>query len=187
MIPMTLETDRLLLRQWVDADLGPFAALNGDARVMAHFPSVLTPVQSDALANHCRALMAAQGWGVWAIEHKVSGQFIGMAGLHIPSPDLPFSPCVEVAWRLGYDYWGHGYATEAATAAIDTGFGQLDLAEVVAFTTMGNVRSQAVMQRLGMVRLDNTFLHPDLPVGHAQAEHCLYRLSKEAWDMRKLS
>lgn len=185
MTPYTLETERLLLRQWTTADFAPFAALNSDKRVMAHFPAILSRAQSDALARRCTALIAAQGWGFWALEDKATRQFIGMTGLHRPDMALPFSPCVEVGWRLAYDAWGKGFATEAASAAIQTGFDLLGVTEIVAFTTVANVRSQAVMQRLGMVRDEDTFLHPALPPDHAQAEHFLYRLPKARRDMRK--
>lgn len=181
MKPFVLETGRLLLRQWRQDDFAPFAALNADARVMAHFPALLTPRQSDALGQRCAGLIAQQGWGFWAVEHKVQQRFIGMVGLHRPSADLPFSPCVEVGWRLVYDAWGQGYAQEAANAALQAGFTMLGFDEIVAFTTVGNVRSQAVMARLGMVCSPQTFLHPALPACHVLAEHCLYRLPKACW------
>ncbi len=105
-------TPRLLLRQWRSADRVPFGALNADPRVMEFFPSPLTREQSDALADRCAAHIAERGWGVWAVERKATGEFIGFVGLHVPTAPLPFAPCTEVAWRLAFDHWGHGFAED---------------------------------------------------------------------------
>lgn len=121
------ETERLRLRQWLPADREPFAALNADPRVMAFLPSRLTRTESDALADRCQHLIQQQGWGLWATTLKASDQFIGFVGLHRPSPQLPCSPGVEIGWRLAFDYWGQGLATEAARAALQVGFIDLNL------------------------------------------------------------
>lgn len=176
-----LETPRLRLRQWRDDDFAPFAALNADPQVMAHFPAPLDRAESDALATRCRALIAAQGWGFWATEIKTTGEFIGFVGLHRPLAELPFSPCVEIGWRLARPFWQQGYASEAARAAVHFAFNDLALDEVVAFTALGNQRSQAVMTRLGMRRAAATFEHPTVPAGHPLREHCLYRLARDDW------
>lgn len=173
-----VETRRLRLRQWEAADLEPFAALNADPRVMAFFPSPLTRPESDALADRCRSLIAARGWGFWAVEAKASREFIGFVGLHIPSAALPFSPCVEAGWRLAFGHWGKGFASEAAKAAIRIGFDRLGLTEIVSFTAVGNVRSRAVMERLGM-QGSGTSEHPQVPEHSGLRTHCLYRLSHE--------
>jgi RimJ/RimL family protein N-acetyltransferase len=170
-----LVTTRLLLRQWRRSDRAPFAELNGDARVMEHFPSRLTREQSDAMADRCEALIRKRGWGLWAVELKTSGSFIGFVGLHIPSAELPFSPCTEVSWRLAFDHWGHGYATEAARAALGVAFEVLGLEEIVSFTAVENFRSRAVMERLEMEE-SGVFAHPSVPVGSRLREHCLYRV-----------
>lgn len=175
-----LETSRLRLRLWRDEDFAPFAALNADPQVMAHFPATLDRAESDVLAARCQSLIEAQGWGFWATEIKASGDFIGFVGLHRPIAELPFSPCVEIGWRLARPFWGQGYASEAARAALSFAFNDLALAEVVAFTSLENRRSQAVMERLGMRRAEN-FEHPALPPGHPLREHCLYRLAVSAW------
>ncbi len=175
-----LETSRLRLRPWRDEDFAPFAALNADPQVMAHFPATLDRVESDVLAARCQSLIEAQGWGFWATEIKASGDFIGFVGLHRPIAELPFSPCIEIGWRLARPFWGQGYASEAARAALSFAFNDLALAEVVAFTSLENRRSQAVMERLGMCRAEN-FEHPALPPGHPLREHCLYRLAVSAW------
>jgi RimJ/RimL family protein N-acetyltransferase len=171
------ETARLQLRQWRESDRFPFAQLNADPRVMEYFPATLDRASSDAMVDRCQALIAKQGWGFWAVELKEIGEFIGFVGLHRPTAELPFSPCVEVGWRLVYDYWGKGYATEAAKAALKVGFETLELVEIVSFTAVINQRSRAVMERLGMHEAAETFEHPLVPVGHRLRQHCLYRLS----------
>lgn len=178
---IAFDTERLRLRQWRVADLAPFAALNADPRVMAFFPATLDRKASDAMADRCQSLIAERGWGFWAVERKESAQFIGFVGLHIPVPELPFSPCVEIGWRLACEYWGKGFASEAAQEALRVGFKLLDLPEIVSFTATGNVRSRAVMARLGMREASDTFEHPLIPPGHPLRRHCLYRLSREQW------
>lgn len=184
-IPIEFETPRLRLRQWRLADRDPFAALNADPLVMAHFPATLTREQSDALADRCERLIAERTWGAWASEIKATGEFIGYVGLHIPRDDLPLSPCVEILWRLARAHWGHGFATEAARGALRIGFEVLSLPEIVSFTVPANTRSRAVMERLGMQPDAATFEHPGVPVGHALRTHVSYRLSRTQWMSRK--
>jgi len=172
------QTDRLYLRQWHPSDLAPFAELNADPRVMEHFPALLSRAASDAMAQRCHALIAERGWGLWAAELKSTGEFIGFVGLHTPSAELPFSPCVEVGWRLAFRFWGHGYAAEGGRAALRVAFDELGMKEVVSFTAVRNMRSRAVMTRLGM-REAERFEHPHIAEGHALRPHCLYRLSAE--------
>lgn len=170
------ETERLRLRQWTPADRTPFAALNSDPRVMEFFHSRLTRAESDAMADRCQSLIEERGWGFWATETKATHEFIGFVGLHIPSAELPFSPCVEVGWRLAFQYWGKGFASEAAKGALRVAFQSLALPEVVSFTTIHNRRSRAVMERLGMQE-SGIFEHPQVPEGSALRLHCLYRIS----------
>lgn len=146
-----LETKRLRLRQWRLADRKFFAALNSDSRVMAFFPSLLTRADSDALADRCQSLIDERGWGLWAVEIKATQEFIGFVGLNTPSAKLPFSPCVEIGWRLAFHQWGKGFALEAAREALHFGFDGLGLQEIVSFTALNNIRSRAVMMRLGML------------------------------------
>jgi RimJ/RimL family protein N-acetyltransferase len=174
------DTDRLHLRQWIAADKAPFAMLNADSRVMEYFPTVLDKVASDATIDRVQTGIIDRGWGFWAVELKADKQFIGFVGLSIPSADLPFSPCVEVGWRLAFPYWGKGYASEAARGALEIGFERLCLPEIVSFTAIKNQRSRAVMARLGMSQSE-TFEHPSLEIEHPLREHCLYRLSREKW------
>ncbi|MDC6168027.1 GNAT family N-acetyltransferase [Paucibacter sp. XJ19-41] len=179
-MPLTLNTARLLLRPWRDSDRAPFAALNADPEVMEFFPALQSREQSDASIDLWTAQFAERGWSNWAVELRDSAAFIGFIGLSVPRRQLPFSPCVEIGWRLARAHWGQGLATEGARAALAAGFEQLGLAEIVSFTALTNLRSRAVMERLGM-RSDSAedFDHPALPEGHALRRHCLYRLTRE--------
>ncbi|GIH99131.1 GNAT family N-acetyltransferase [Planobispora takensis] len=181
----TLRTPRLLLRPWLSSDLGPFAALNADPQVMEHFPAVLGREESDAFATASNEAISRQGWGRWALEVIATGEFIGFTGLHRPTFEAPFMPATEIAWRLSRRSWGQGYATEAARAALGFAFGRLGLDEVVSFTATVNLRSSAVMRRLGMIHDPaGDFDHPVLPAGHRLRRHVLYRLSATGWRER---
>jgi RimJ/RimL family protein N-acetyltransferase len=178
----TLTTPRLLLRPWRDDDMGPYAALNAEPRVMAFYPAPFTREESDASVAKIRAHFDRHGFGKWAVEVPGVAPFIGVVGLAIPDYDLPFNPCVEIGWRLAADYWGRGYATEGARAAIEFGFGDLGLSEIVSFTVPANVRSRAVMERLGMTcSTGEDFDHPSLLPGHPIRRHVLYRLKRESF------
>lgn len=175
-----LTTDRLLLREWREDDKAPYAALNADPVVMEHFPSTLTPEQSDEMVERMAASWRDRGYGLWAVEVRESGTFIGFVGLSSPAWEAHFTPCVEVGWRLARHAWGHGYATEAARAAIEWGFAELDLPgdQIVSFTTVTNERSRRVMQKLGMQRDPaDDFDHPLLPDWTGR-RHVLYRLPR---------
>lgn len=182
-----VETERLWLRQWVPADKAPFATLNADKRVMEFFPATLTRKESDAMADRCQRLIAQRGWGMWAVELKASREFVGTLGLHIPTAELPFSPCVEIGWRFAYPCWGQGLATEAALAALDVGFKQLNLAEIVSFTALINLRSQALMARIGMERAPESFPHPNVSPESPLSQHCWYHMSNQQWQRRYAS
>ena len=169
------------MRQWRESDREPYAAMNSDAAVMEFFPSLQDRVFSDANIDRWRAEMAAQGWSNWAVELRDSGEFIGFIGLSEPRGALPFSPCVEVGWRLARNFWGKGFATEGARAALKVGFERLSLPAIVSFTAVGNRRSRAVMERLGMVNSKQDFEHPGVPEGHALRQHCLYRITHAQW------
>lgn len=172
-----IETERLLLRQWRDEDFEPFAALNADPITMEFFPSVLTTPESDAAAAGNRAHIEEHGWGLWAVEVVETGEFIGFTGLWTVPSDYPFIPAVEVGWRLARAHWGRGYATEAARAAVEFGFGDLGLAEIVSMTAVANLRSRRVMEKLAMNHDPaDDFDHPRIPDGHPLRRHVLYRL-----------
>jgi ribosomal-protein-alanine N-acetyltransferase len=178
-----LETERLLLRSWRDEDLTPFAAMNADPRVMEFFPQTYHLAESAEGLARIRAHFAAHGFGLWAVEVKGGPAFVGMIGLAVPTFAAPFTPCVEVGWRLLTEHWGKGYATEGARRALGFGFGALGLQEIVSFTTAKNLRSRRVMERLGMSYTpDDDFLHPSLPDGHPLRPHVLYRLTPAGFD-----
>lgn len=177
-----IDTDRLRLRQWCAADREPFAALNADPTVMEFFPALLSRAESDSMAACCEGLVAERGWGLWAVETRNGREFIGLVGLHAVAPELPISPGIEISWRLAARHWGNGYATEAARSALGIGFTQLHFPEIVAFTAVGNSRSRAVMERIGMRNTEATFEHPNVPVGSALRAHCLYRLTRAQWE-----
>jgi ribosomal-protein-alanine N-acetyltransferase len=173
-----LRTSRLVLRSWRPEDLDPFAALNADPRVMEHFPAPLTRRESGAFVrDRIVPHFAEHGYGLWAVEVPGKTPFIGFAGLLVPAFEAHFTPCVEVGWRLAFDHWGHGYATEAARAAVAFGFEEAGLDEIVSFTAPSNRRSIRVMERLGMTPAGE-FDHPRLPAGHVLQRHVLYRLRR---------
>jgi RimJ/RimL family protein N-acetyltransferase len=180
-----LTTARLVLRPWTVQDLPPFAALNADTRVMEFFPSVLDRTESDAAAARIAAHFEQHGFGLWAVEVPVVAAFVGFVGLCIPQFDADFTPCIEVGWRLAFDHWGHGYASEGAQAALAFGFGQLRLSEIVSMTAVANQRSRRVMERIGMTRSPkDDFDHPKLADGDGLRRHVLYRRSRYAWEKR---
>jgi RimJ/RimL family protein N-acetyltransferase len=177
-LPDAIRTERLILRRWRDDDLEPFAELNSDSEVMAYMPALLDRPDSDALATRIREQFEQRGFGLWAVEVPGGAPFIGYVGLAIPRFSAHFTPCVEIGWRLARAHWGRGYATEAASASLTFGFESVRLQEIVSFTVPANVRSIAVMQRIGMTHDPaDAFDHPSLPVGHPLRRHVLYRLA----------
>lgn len=178
-----LRTERLLLRAWRESDLDPWAALNADPEVRAHFPDVLTRERSLEAMTRYQAGLEERGWGWWALEVRATGEFVGVAGLAPVSGGTPFDG-VETGWRLARSAWGHGYATEAARAAVAFGFETLGLPEVLAVTASSNHRSQAVMRRLGMTRAPgHDFDDPRLPDGPLR-RNVVHRLSAGEWRSR---
>jgi ribosomal-protein-alanine N-acetyltransferase len=173
-----LRTDRLRLGSWLPEHRAAYAALNADPETMEFFPSMLTREQSDAMVDGYEVTFERHGFGIWSVT-TVDGAFIGAVGLLPVGTDMPFGPTVEVGWRLARDQWGQGYATEAARAAIDWGFSECELPEIVAFTSVVNLRSRAVMERLGMHHDPaEDFLHPRVASGHHLQPHVLYRLRR---------
>lgn len=168
-----------MLRRWRPDDLEPFAALNADPAVMEHFVAPLSRAESDAMVGRVEATFDERGFGLWAVEVLGGAPFIGFVGITPVRFQAPFTPAVEVGWRLARPFWGRGYATEAARAALDDGFVRVGLTEVVSFTAVANGRSRRVMERLGMTRDPaDDFDHPLVPPGHPLRRHMLYRLSR---------
>ncbi|WP_369776575.1 GNAT family N-acetyltransferase [Streptomyces sp. R33] len=170
-----LRTDRLLLRRWRESDLEPWAAMNADPEVREHLGELLTREQSDAAVALMQAEFDRRGFGWWALEARETGEFIGRVGLDEVGEDMPFAG-VDIGWRLARSAWGHGYATEAALACLAFGFEALGLPQVVASTTVNNLRSQAVMRRIGMSRdTADDFEDPSAPKGPLR-QCVLYRM-----------
>lgn len=179
MQPTYLETARLVLRRWRDSDRPAFAALNADPVVMEHFVAPLTREESDAFVDRIEGHFEQHGWGLWAVEVEGGPAFIGYVGLWPAKFAAPFTPAVEVGWRLAHEHWGRGYAPEAAAAAVADGFSRLGLDEIVSFTAVGNDRSMRVMEKIGLRRDEaGDFEHPSIPEGHRVRPHVLYRLRK---------
>lgn len=174
-----LETERLLMRRWRESDREPFAALNGDPGTLAFFPATLSRAESDALVERIEARFDADGYGLWALEVKESGQFIGFTGLAPLRADVPHGGGTEIGWRLARSAWHRGYATEAARTARDAAFGGIGLAELWSMTAVLNAPSQAVMRRIGMTEVTR-FEHPGVPDGSPVKPHVMYHLARPA-------
>jgi [ribosomal protein S5]-alanine N-acetyltransferase len=173
MIPI-LETERLILRAFKDSDTQPLIAMNQDSKVMEFFPNCLSETESLAMLQRIEQQWATNGFGLWAVERKDTSAFIGFVGLIPTQFDIFFAPCVEIAWRLNKENWGQGLATEAALASLQYGFENLHLTEIYAFTAKINLRSERVMQKIGMVYLQD-FAHPLVENNSPLQIHRLYR------------
>lgn len=177
---MRLRTARLLLRPFLPQDLEPFIALNADPEVMRFFPALRDEAETRAAMARGAASLAAVGFAPWAMDLPGAG-WIGFCGLSIPTFSAPFTPCVEIGWRLARAHWGQGYATEAARAALADGFARIGLRQVVAFTATANLPPRRVMDRIGMARDPaGDFDHPRIPAGHPLRRHVLHRISAPA-------
>lgn len=174
-----IETERLLLRRWRDSDREPFAALNGDQETLVYFPSTLSREQSDAFVDRIESGFDARGYGQWALEVKKTGEFIGFTGLAPLPDDVPGAGGTEIGWRLARHAWHHGYATEAARAALDVAFGGAGLSEIWSLTAVLNTPSQAVMRRIGLTEVAH-FEHPRIPAGSPLRPHVTYHRANPA-------
>lgn len=177
-----LKTKRLILRPWREEDFEPFAKLNADPRVMEYFLATLSQEESYQMAKRVQAKIEEQGWGWWAVSVPGVSEFIGFIGLNnVDKSTYPvhFAPATEIGWRLAYDYWGEGYAPEGAMACLEYGFESLGLDEIVAFTTVQNMRSRKVMEKIGMHHNPkDDFDHPNIAEDHPLRRHVLYRIEK---------
>ena len=176
----SIHTGRLLLRRWRESDREPFAELNGDPQTLVFFPHTLDRAASDALIDRVEANFEVLGYGLWALEVKETGRFIGFTGLAPMPADVPGAGGVEIGWRLARHAWHHGYATEAARAALGVAFDGLCLAEIWSITAVLNEPSQVVMRRLGMTEVAR-FEHPRIPDGHPVKPHVAYHLARGTW------
>jgi RimJ/RimL family protein N-acetyltransferase len=174
-----IKSDRLILRRWRAEDLEPMAAINNDPRVMEFFPALVSRGDTERLIAGFEAEIEARGFGTWAAERKDTGEMIGFIGLSVPAYETPFTPCVEVRWRLAHAHWGQGFAPEGARRAMEFGFWEAQLPEIVSFTAKINERSIRVMEKLGMKRdWSGDFDHPRVAEGDRLRAHVLYRMGR---------
>ena len=170
------ETERLRLRRWHDEDKTPFARMNADPTVMNYFGPPLSRSASDAAVNDQLLLMMANEPAFWAVERLDDGQFMGCIGIKRVNFKAAFTPTYEIGWRLARSFWGHGYATEGAKAALNIGFLRWDLSTIHSFTVPANKGSQSVMEKIGMQRVPGgDFRHPKLSGDDPLSEHVLYK------------
>ena len=183
-----IKTKRLVLRHWREEDLEPFAKLNADPRVREYFPALLNREESDASAKLMEESIQVNGFGFFAAMLTDTQEFIGMIGLHKVLFKAPFNqlaPAVEIGWRLAFNYWGRGYATEGALASLEYGYENMGLNEIVSLTAVTNQRSRHVMEKIGMHHFpEDDFEHPNVPEGHLLRKHVLYRLQKSEWESK---
>lgn len=183
---LPIATERLLLRTWQSRDRKPFAQINSDSRVMEFMPALLSRAESDLFVDRVQHHFRDHGFGLYAVELRRERIFIGFTGLSIPTFVAHFTPCVEIGWRLSAEHWGQGLATEAAAAVVRHAFGPLGLDALVSFTVPANLRSQRVMEKIGMNHdPSDDFEHPRLPEGHPLRRHVLYRLRREQIESAK--
>ncbi|WP_168400069.1 GNAT family N-acetyltransferase [Acinetobacter indicus] len=175
-----LQTPRLILRQWQDSDAAPFIQMCADPEVMRYFLNPLTEQQSLAFMQRIQNFIATHGWGLFAVELKSSGEFIGFIGLHQHLEHYDFAPCIEIGWRLAKQYWHNGYATEGSKAVLDYAFRELQLDNVVSFTTVLNTPSEKVMHKIGLSKV-KTFAHPLVPADHPLLMHVLYQIDRQSY------
>jgi RimJ/RimL family protein N-acetyltransferase len=179
----SLETERLILRQWRESDRQPFRELNADARVMEFLPGLLSPAASDEMMDRIQQSFQLRGFGLFAAELRADQSFLGFIGLSVPGFNAHFMPAVEIGWRIAARHWGSGLATEGAREVLQFAFESAGLDSVVSFTVPANIRSIRVMEKLGMTHdAADDFDHPRLPPGHALRRHVLYRLHRREWN-----
>ncbi len=173
-----IETKRLGLRRWLESDVQPFAQMNQDEAVMKYFPHKLTPDETGEMVKRINLHFNKNNFGLFAVEEKQTGHFIGFTGFAIPTFDSFFTPCVEIGWRYMKEVWGRGYATEAATACLHYGFNDLQFETVFSFTSSINSNSEKVMKRIGMKYVTG-FYHPKIERNSVLCQHVLYQVEKD--------
>ena len=177
-----IETPRLILRTWTDADLEPMCAINQDHQVMKHFPSLLSIDETTALVERINRHWDKHGYTLYAVQLKSTNAFIGFVGLLTVDFDAHFTPAIEIGWRLAAAYWDQGYATEAAAAVLDHGFTELKLPEIVSFTTICNIKSQRVMQKISLKHnATDNFIYPKIDANNPLSNAVLYRITKDQY------
>jgi len=175
-----LRSERLILRQWEDKDYAPFASINSDPEVMHYLPKILSLEESNQFADRIRDIIQDRGWGLWALELKDTGEFIGYTGLHDIDNQLPFAPGIEIGWRISKEFWGNGYTSEAAKEILRFAFISLQLEKIYSFSSKENKRSISVMKKIGLKNTYTNFSHPCLPDNHKLTEHVLFKLINDS-------
>ncbi|QIO08538.1 GNAT family N-acetyltransferase [Acinetobacter lanii] len=168
-----IQTPRLILRQWQDSDTAPFIQMCADDDVMRYFYKKLNTEEAIAFMNRLRDAIETRGWGLFAVELKATGEFIGFIGLHVHPPEFDMADAPEIGWRLLPQYWHQGYATEGAKAVLKYAFRTLRLEKVISFTATANLPSQRVMQQIDLEKV-RAFDHPLIPKEHELCPHVLY-------------
>jgi [ribosomal protein S5]-alanine N-acetyltransferase len=172
-MPAIFETERLLMRHWKKDDTLPFIEMCADRKVMEFLSAPLTQQEARITISRIQDHFKKYDFGLYAIEKKDTKKFIGFTGFMIPNFEHYFTPCVEIGWRIMSSEWKRGYATEAAAACLLFGFSKLDLKKIYSFTSIRNLASQRVMQKIGL-HYKGRFFHPMLPPEHSLSEHILY-------------
>ena len=181
-----LKTDRLLLRTWCNDDLIPMYQINQDPLVMEYFPSLCDWEDTKKFVTKINQHHQKNGFSLYAVELKKTGEFIGFVGLSIPEFEAHFTPCIEIGYRLSSQHWGKGYATEAAQTVLDYAFNELKLNKIVSFTSILNKKSIRVMEKIGLKKVkEGNFYHPCLPQDHKLSLHVLYTITKNEYKNRK--
>lgn len=170
-----IETPRLILRDWKEEDIPFFTRMNTDPHVMEFFLNPLSQEESYAFYQRIQKEFQTYGFGLYAVERKEDHAFMGYTGLHQITFDVDFAPGVEIGWRLAHEYWGHGYAPEAANACLEYTRQKLDIKELYSFTSLLNLRSERVMQKIGMIRMKE-FDHPLVPAENPLFRHVVYHI-----------
>ncbi|MDQ2994660.1 MAG: GNAT family N-acetyltransferase [Pseudomonadota bacterium] len=175
-----IETERLILRTWCEEDTEAFYRINQDPKVYEYLLGPLSREEAQHFIADMNQRFTENNFTLWAVEEKTTGAMIGFVGLSVPKFTAHFTPCVEIGWRLGSQFWGKGYAPEAAKAVLKYGFTNIGLTEIVSFTATGNLKSIRVMEKIGMHRnIVDDFNHPAISPDHRLAQHVLYRILRE--------
>ncbi|EMF71475.1 GNAT family N-acetyltransferase [Leptospira interrogans] len=182
---MVLETERLILRRWENKDLEPFYQMSSDLVVMEHYPALLTKEDSERFVAKMKIHFEEFGYGLWILEIKNTKEWVGYTGFLNVSFTAPFTPAVEIGWRLNSSFWNRGYATEAAFVCLNYGFERFGFSKIVSFTSVLNTRSESVMKKIGLKKI-GSFYHPNLPIKHRLSEHVLYQITSSEWNERNV-
>lgn len=169
------ETKRLVFRDWNEQDLNEFRIMNKDTRVMEYFKKILNKEETDRFYNAIQDEFRNYGYGLYAVETRHNNDFIGFIGFHWANFNSQFTPCIEIGWRLKYEAWGNGFATEGAKACLKYGFDTLGFNKIYSFTSKINLPSENVMKKVGMVKVME-FEHPNIMENNPLRKHVLYSI-----------